>query len=66
MEFNSYEIVPLQDLGEHVEQCEERQADLWGLYGIDPKGDAYAIGDFSTRSDAQFIRDALIASKTAG
>ena len=66
MKFNSYEIVPLLDLGEHVEQCEERHAHLWGLYGIDPLGDAYAIGDFSTKNDAQFIRDALIASKHAG
>ncbi len=62
MKFNSYEVVPLQDLGEHVEQCEERHADVWGLYGIDSHGDAYAIGDFSTKSDAQFIKDALDAS----
>lgn len=61
MKFDSYEVVPLQDLGEHVEQCEERHADLWGLYGVS-KGDAYAIGDFSTKSDAQFIKDALEAS----
>ena len=62
MKFDSFEVVALKDFDEHVEQCEEREADLWGLYGIDAQGDAYAIGDFSTKSDAEFIRDALKAS----
>lgn len=62
MKFNSFKVVPLQDLGECVEQCEERNADLWGLYGIDANDDAYAIGDFSTKHDAEFIKDALQAS----
>ena len=62
MQFISYEIVPLRDSGETAEQCEERNADFWGLFGIDKDKDAYAIGDFSSKSDAEFIRDAINAS----
>ena len=62
MQFISYEIVPLRDSGETAEQCEERNADFWGLYGIDKDENAFAIGDFSSKSDAEFIRDAINAS----
>jgi len=60
--FEEYVIVPLQDLGGHVEECEERHADFWGLYGIDRNDDAYAVGDFCKKSDAKLIRDAIQAS----
>lgn len=60
MEFRSYEVVPLKDLGEHCEQCEPRHAEFWGLYGIDEHGCAYAIGDFSNKSDAEFIKAAIL------
>lgn len=62
MKFQKYEVVPLQDHGETVVQCEERNADLWGLYGIDEHDDAYAVGDFRSKSDAEFIKGALEAS----
>ncbi len=62
MAFKSYVTRPMRDLGEHCEECMPRHADFWGLYGIDANDDAYAIGDFSTKSSAEFIRDALIAS----
>jgi hypothetical protein len=54
--FQSFKVLPMRDLGEHCEECEPRHADFWGLYGIEESGDAYAIGDFSTKSDAEFIR----------
>ncbi len=62
MQFISYEIVPLRDSGETAEQCEERNADFWGLFGIDKDENAFAIGDFSSKSDALVIRDAINAS----
>jgi hypothetical protein len=52
----------MRDLGETCEECSAQHADFWGLYGIDSNDDAYAIGDFSTKRDAEFIRDAIIAS----
>lgn len=60
MKFISYEIVPLRELGEHCEQCEPRHAEYWGLYGIDELGDAYSIGDFSYKSDAELIKAAIL------
>jgi len=42
--------------------CAERNAEFWGLFGIDKDENAYAIGDFSKKSDAEFIRDAIQAS----
>lgn len=62
MTFESYRILPMQDLGEHCEETTASRADFWGLYGIDNDGNAYAIGDFSTKNDAEFIRDAIHAS----
>ena len=62
MTFESYRILPMQDLGEHCEETTAHRADFWGLYGIDNDGNAYAIGDFSTKNDAEFIRDAIHAS----
>ena len=61
MTFEKYKVVPLRGHAKPV-QCEERNAQFWGLYGIDDKDDAYAIGDFSSRADAEFIRDAVQAS----
>ena len=58
MRFNSYEVVALRDLGEHAEECEEQDAEFWGLYGV-ANGDAYAIGDFSSREHAESIKDAI-------
>ena len=56
MQFVDYHVVALKDLGEHVEECEEYEADFYGLYGVDDQGDAYAIGDFQTREDAELIK----------
>ena len=52
----------MQDLGETTVECKPKHADFWGLYGVDNIGNRYAIGDFSTKSDAEFIRDAIHAS----
>lgn len=52
----------MQDLGEHCEETKAHRADFWGLYGIDSEGNAYAIGDFSTKEDAEFIRNAISVS----
>lgn len=56
--FNTYEVVPLREMGDNYEECEPRDADLWGLFGFDGD-DAYAIGDFSNQSDAEFIKVAI-------
>jgi len=32
------------------------------LYGVDEAEDAFAVGDFSSKLDAEFIRDAINAS----
>jgi len=61
VKFQKYEVVPLRDLASPV-QCEERNAQFWGLYGINKDDDAFAIGDFDSKADAEFIKDALIAS----
>lgn len=61
MQFRTYEVVPLRDLGEHCEQCEPHQAEFWGLYGIDERDDAYAIGDFKSKADAEFIKSAIMS-----
>ena len=61
MKFEDYKVVPLKDHANPVE-CAERNAQFWGLYGVDDKGDAYAVGDFSSKTDAEFIRDAIQAS----
>jgi hypothetical protein len=59
VQFKSYEVVPLRNFGEHCEQCEPRNAEFWGLYGIDENDMAYAIGDFANKSDAEFIKGAI-------
>jgi len=61
LKFKSYEVVPLRDETNPV-QCEERNAQFWGLFGIDNDDNAFAIGDFSDRSSAEFIKDAIQAS----
>jgi len=61
VKFDKYKVVPLRDHSNPV-QCKERNAQFWGLFGIDEKDDAYAVGDFSSRSDAEFIKDAIEAS----
>ncbi len=61
MRFEKYVVVPLKDLGETTQECEERNADFWGLFGISYEGDAYAIGDFSEKSDAELIKGAIEA-----
>ena len=62
MKFEKYDVVPLRDHSQ-PRQCSERNAEFWGLYGIDINDDAYAIGDFNAKSDAEFIRDAILASQ---
>jgi hypothetical protein len=52
----------MREFGGHCEECKPEQADFWGLYGIDAEENAFAIGDFSTKHDAEFIKGALIAS----
>lgn len=61
MKFEAYDVVPLRDHANPV-QCKERNAQFWGLYGVIGT-DAYAIGDFSSRTDAEFIKDAIQASE---
>lgn len=61
MQFKTYEVVPLRDFGEHCKQCEPHQAEFWGLYGIDEDDNAYAVGDFANKSDAEFIKDAIMS-----
>lgn len=60
MQFVDYHVVALKDLGEHCEECEEHEADFYGLYGVDDQGDAYAIGDFQTREDAELIKSGIM------
>lgn len=60
MQFVDYHVVALKDLGEHCEECEEYEADFYGLYGVDDQGDAYAIGDFQTREDAELIKSGIM------
>lgn len=61
MKFIEYEVVPLRNHA-HPVQCEERNAQFWGLYGIDENKDAFAIGDFSSKQDAELIKGAIEAS----
>jgi hypothetical protein len=61
VKFEKYEVIPLKDHANPV-QCETRNAQFWGLYGIDKNDDAYAVGDFSSKTDAEFIKDAIQAS----
>ena len=61
MKFKKYKVVPLRDHANPVE-CKERNAQFWGLYGVDKSDDAYAVGDFSSKADAEFIKDAILAS----
>lgn len=61
MKFEKYEVVPLKDHANPV-QCNSRNAQFWGLYGIDKNNDAYAVGDFSSKTDAEFIKGAIQAS----
>lgn len=61
MKFKKFEVVPLRDQTNPV-QTEERNAQFWGLYGVTNNDDAYAIGDFTSKDDAEFIRGALEAS----
>ena len=61
MKFQSYIVAPLKHHSNPVE-CAERNAQFWGLFGIDENDDAFAIGDFSTKQDAEFIKDAIEAS----
>lgn len=60
MQFVDYHVVALKDLGEHCEECEEHEADFYGLYGVNDQGDAYAIGDFQTREDAELIKSGIM------
>jgi hypothetical protein len=60
VQFVDYHVVALKDLGEHCEECEEHEADFYGLYGVDDQGDAYAIGDFQTREDAELIKSGIM------
>lgn len=60
MQFVDYHVVALKDLGEHCEECEEHEADFYGLYGVDDQGDAYAIGDFCSREDAELIKSGIM------
>jgi hypothetical protein len=61
MKFDSYEVVPLRDLGEHCESCKPHEAEFWGLFGHTEDA-VYAIGDFANKSDAEFIKDAIASS----
>lgn len=60
MTFKQYRVVPLQGRTS-PRQCAPRDADYWGLFGIDEDDDAYAIGDFSSSRDAEFIMRRLLA-----
>ena len=58
MKFERYTIVPLRNHADPVE-CVERLAQFWGLYGVDEHDNAYAIGDFSSKADAEQIRSGI-------
>ena len=62
MQFKSYFVTAMKDYGEHCEQCLPKDADFWGLYGVGDDEHAYAVGDFSTKGEAEFIKGALEAS----
>lgn len=61
MRFENFVLVPMRNNSSPT-VCAERNAEFWGLFGIDKDENAYAIGDFSKKSDAEFIRDAIQAS----
>ena len=61
MKFGKYEVVPLKD-HTNPAACHEREAEFWGLYGIDENDFAWAIGDFNSKKDAEIIKDALMKS----
>jgi len=55
-------VSPMKKEGLAVVQCSEESAQWHSLFGIDAKQDAYYVGDFNSRSAAEFVRDALEAS----
>lgn len=61
MKFVKYEVVPLKDHSNPA-VCGKREAEFWGLFGIDENSFAWAIGDFNSKNDAELIRDALLKS----
>ena len=60
MQFKDYVVVPLRDLGESVIECEEHEAEFYGLMGVGDDDSMYAVGDFNSRADAEFIRTAIL------
>lgn len=44
-----------------VDASGNRYNTFWTLYGIDPEGLGFAIGDFTTKADAHEIMNAILA-----
>jgi hypothetical protein len=60
VDFIEYRVVPLTgSTATEPEACDERYADFWGLYGLDDDGWLYAIGDFSSKEEAEYIKGRL-------
>ena len=67
--FDNYEISPCHRLddaglpdpdGQIFEVCEPDEADVWTLYGHIPSEGAQAIGDFTTREDAEEVFERIV------
>lgn len=63
LRFTSLEVKGVQEVADECMVVEDdADADFFSIYGRDDAGLAYCIGDFSTRSGAEFIKEALEAS----
>lgn len=60
MKFESLEVKGVREVADAVEVVEDDDnADFFSIYGRDEQGYAHCIGDFTTRSAAEEIRNAL-------
>ena len=53
--FVAFELHPLRDLGDIVEQCQDHEANLWSIYGVLPTHELVCIGDFSDPEAAELV-----------
>jgi hypothetical protein len=41
----------------HIESCEDKEADFWGVYAVQDDGTEEWLADFRTREDAELFAD---------
>ena len=60
MRFVSLEVKGVKEIGEDcIVVKDDANADFFSIYGKDDADRAYCIGEFSTRSGADFIKTAI-------